>query len=213
MYEAADKAIKLLNRHLVSRFNALKSLLSFDELNVLNRVNELFEDIIELYKQCLLQVARASYKEAILLSLNQRLSKEDAEEEIDEAWLMIFLNEYDPVTEYKQLSELDRKRSRLVETMIAADNKAEAAERGKRILSRHLTQGCIEITDRAMLKAYKDAGVERVVWETELDDRVCKVCEDRRGNVYPIELVPDKPHYNCRCWFRPFKEGVNIWTL
>jgi len=45
MYQAADKAIKLLNKHLVLRFGALKSLLNYDELNVLNRVNELFEDV------------------------------------------------------------------------------------------------------------------------------------------------------------------------
>jgi len=213
MYQAADKAIKLLNKHLVLRFGALKSLLNYDELNVLNRVNELFEDVIELYKQALLQVARSAYRQAMLDSVHKRLTAEDAAEEIDEAWLMIFLNEYDPVTEYKQLSELDRKRSRCVETLIAAENKNDAIERAKRILSRHLTQGCIEITDRGAMQAYKDAGVEKVVWETEKDDRVCLTCERREGHVYPITRVPDKPHYNCRCWLRPFVEGENIWTL
>ena len=54
---------------------------------------------------------------------------------------------------------------------------------------------------------------EKIVWETEKDLRVCEVCRNRDGKVYELKRVPKKPHYNCRCWLRPFVEGENIWPL
>lgn len=219
MYEQTDKAIRLLNRQYVTLFGRLKSLVSYDELNVLGAVNRLFEELEELVKKVHLRLAEVVYEESLIEAKKLAkeagiaLDNEDTDEAIDIAWLMAFYNSYDPVTKYVYSSETDRKRGRLVEAMIAAENKAAEVETAMKIWSRQTTQACIEITDNAAQKAYKDVGIDKVKWETERDDRVCRVCEEREGTVYPIDRVPPKPHYNCRCWLRPFVEGKTIWNL
>lgn len=54
--------------------------------------------------------------------------------------------------------------------------------------------------DRAAITAYKDAGVKKVQWITQQDGHVCKECIARDGLIFPVDRVPGKPHYKCRCY-------------
>lgn len=123
--------------------------------------------------------------------------------EPDEAWLAAFLKEYNPVTLYIYDNEVDRKRDRTTEAIIASTDKAKEFRRGLLYWGQMSAQTCLDVTDTAALKAWKDSGVKRVMWNTEQDDRVCGKCEPRDGKIYPIDKVPHKDHYNCRCWLTP----------
>lgn len=202
MYSQADKGIQYLNKRYVRMFGRLKSVLRMDELNIMNGVNEMFAEIDPMVKEVLLRIAKGTYKRI----------RGDHEDAIDEMWVLAFLSAYDPITKYVYLGEQDRKRTRLIEALIATRS-PEEVDLAMRIWSRQTTQACIEITDKAAMKAYEDMGIRKVVWETEEDLRVCKVCEKRQGKVYELKNVPKKPHYNCRCWLRPFVEGETIWPL
>jgi SPP1 gp7 family putative phage head morphogenesis protein len=61
----------------------------------------------------------------------------------------------------------------------------------------------LEAVDEATIDGYKDAGVSKVKWNTEIDGRECSVCRERNGKVYEIGNVPPKPHRNCRCYLSP----------
>lgn len=67
----------------------------------------------------------------------------------------------------------------------------------------------IDTEDRAAITAYRDAGVEEVMWITQRDGRVCEECITLNGLIFPIDRVPDKPHYNCRCYLEPVKRLQN----
>ena len=57
------------------------------------------------------------------------------------------------------------------------------------------------VTDAAVIQAFVDAGISKVRWITQEDEKVCKTCRERNGKVYPITELPEKPHWRCRCYF------------
>lgn len=126
-----------------------------------------------------------------------------AEKRISEQWLDDMLNEADPVTMYRFDSEAERKKSRLVEALIAAHNKAKEIDKALRLWTLQTAHYADKSVDTATLAAYMDAGVEKVEWVTMDDIKVCPECEARDGKIYPIDKVPPKPHIRCRCELHP----------
>ncbi len=60
------------------------------------------------------------------------------------------------------------------------------------------------------LKAYKDAGVERVQFWAAEDERTCPECGALHGREFPIGKAPILPiHPNCRCTYIPAVEDVS----
>ena len=54
------------------------------------------------------------------------------------------------------------------------------------------------------LKAYKDAGVERVQFWAAEDERTCPECGALHGKEFPVDKAPILPiHPNCRCTYIP----------
>ncbi|MEG2412633.1 MAG: minor capsid protein [Clostridium sp.] len=53
-------------------------------------------------------------------------------------------------------------------------------------------------------KAYKNSGCEEVQVWAAVDERLCKVCGVKHGNIYRIKDCPTLPlHSNCRCTILP----------
>ena len=98
----------------------------------------------------------------------------------------------------------DRKRSRLLEALIATRGDPAEVEMALTYWSKMVAEYAVEITDAATLQALKDMGVTKVKWYTEKDERVCKTCRERHGKIYPIDEVPAKPHWGCRCYIVPY---------
>jgi len=54
--------------------------------------------------------------------------------------------------------------------------------------------------------SYKAAGITKIEWLTEEDDRTCEICGPRDGQVYLIGTMNAPAHVNCRCTILPIIE-------
>ncbi|NBI10245.1 hypothetical protein D1641_09515 [Colidextribacter sp. OB.20] len=198
-YQLSDKASKLLNRKAIRRFDKAKrdcNLLHVDELNVIKVLTALYKDLAADNKKAFFDLAVMAYQDA----------QPHGKKEPDMSWILALLDSYDPVYLVVYTHEVERKRDRLIEGVIATSSKTVEFRRGLSLWSRFTGHELDRVTDEATLKAFRDAGVKKVRWRTEDDDKVCPVCGPRDKKVYPINKVPDKPHINCRCWLEAVKE-------
>lgn len=203
MYEKADAAIREMNRKNLRSFGRLKQL-RFDELNILTAVTRVYDDSIKLAKKRYYQIAFNAYIAAQVLSgRSKNEAEEEAEDTITEDWVLDMLEDYDEVTLYQFLPEAQRKKQRLVEALIASHKRNAEVDKALRYWTLQVSQYAIKSVDEATLKAYKDAGVKYVMWNTEEDERVCPVCRPLDGKVFPINKAPKKQHYSCRCYLSP----------
>lgn len=194
MYKYADKVLKKLNLKFIRLFSKFKSQLHIDELNILSASRLLYEQLEESAEKAFLLIARDTYKKY-----------GDKHKQLDNDWVLDFLEEYDPVTKYVYLHEVERKQARFAESVIASRTRAKEVDTGLRYWSNMVKQYGISITDAALLQAYEDTGIKYVKWITTLDDRECKICRERNGKIYPIDDIPPKPHIGCRCYYQAYK--------
>ena len=166
-------------------------MMAMDELNVIKACKELYSELDAANRAEFLRLARARYKDIT------------GEDEISKKWLLALLLAYNPVTEYVYENEVQRKRERFAESLIASPNKLIMIKRAATLWQRQTDQYLILVEDAAVLEAYKKLGVKRVRWVTQHDDRRCKECADRSGRIYDIDKVPSKPHRYCRCYLEP----------
>lgn len=202
-YDAADRAIKDMNRRNLRAFDRLKTI-KFDELNIIQTVTKIYDDSIRMARLRYLQIATEAYIEALMLAgIARKKAEEMAEESITEDWILDMLEEYDPVTLYQFLPEAERKKQRAIEAIISAHNKSEEIDKALRYWTLQVAQYADKSVDEATLDGYQAAGVKKVRWVTERDNKVCTTCEDLDDRIFAINKVPDKPHYRCRCILLP----------
>lgn len=202
-YKAADRAIKDMNHRNLRAFDRLKTL-KFDDLNVMRLITKVYDDAVQLAKRRYLQIALDAYIAALILAgVGPEEAEDRAEDSITEDWVLDMLEDYDEVTLYRFTTETDRKKERLVEALIASHNKGEEIDRALRQWTQQITQYADNTVIRATLQGYVDAGVKRVRWTAEDDERVCRTCEKRDGKIYDIDKVPPAPHWRCRCLLYP----------
>lgn len=192
MYAYTDRVIAYLDRQLIDGFARLKGLASFDELNVMQAVNDLYRELGEIVREKFLLLAIHTY---------QATAKRKDARGINGEWLDRLLNAYDPTSKYVFSHEEDRKRARLVEALIASTTKAKEIDAAMRSMSLMWRAYAVRVTDEALLKAFEDDGEDFVRWIAEKDEKTCSVCMQRDGKVYKIHRLPPKPHFNCRCIF------------
>lgn len=192
-YEIADKTIALLNRKAIKRFQKAKSecsLFHFDELNVIQVMKTLYQNLKADNQKAFLDLAQLVY-----IGIYNVPSKEP-----DLSWLLALLREYDPVTKYVYEHEVDRKRDYATEAIIAAPRKAEQFRKALSKWAQFTSYYADEVEWKATIKAFKDSGVKKVEWHTREDERVCSECGPMDGKIYPIDDIPPRPHWGCRCW-------------
>lgn len=188
MYELTDIVIEDIRKELIRDFSKLKSLLSYDELNVMSATKAVYSKIDLYVRQMFLQLMQAVYKKVTKRTCPYNYT-----------WLESFLLEYDEVSKYVYANEFERKRDRLAEALIASPKKNEEIDAALRYLSFMLTAYAVRVTDQVVLTAYRDMGIDAVRWKAEKDNKTCTICKHRNGHIYDIEQVPPKPHLNCRC--------------
>lgn len=126
--------------------------------------------------------------------------------ELDEAWVEEFLIDYSPTTKYVFKNELDRKRARLFESIVANEKeKSLSYKTAENLLRRQIKQYAIEFEDRIANKVFKDLGVEKVMWVAENDYKTCGVCSELDGQIFDLDKAPPKQHLYCRCYKLPIK--------
>ena len=159
MYEITDKTLKKLKSKIWNRFLKTKATTKFDELNVIKNSKNLYNDLKDYNEQAFLQIAQDSYK------------KYSDKKIPNLAWVLLILASYDVVTEYVYKHEIDRKRSRFAESVIASGNKMLPYQRANNLWYKQTEQYATTIEDKATIKAYKDNGVKKVMWVTEKDEK------------------------------------------
>lgn len=195
-YGLTDKAIDLLNRRAVKRFEDAKDEAAqngFDELNVLEVTRTLYDQLRKDNQDVFLELAQERYQEA----------EPHGEEPPDLAWLLALLAAYNAVTKYQYSNEWERKRDRTAEAINSTTAKVAEFRRGLSYWAQMTEWYAVEVTDQSTLKAFQDSGVRYVKWNAVNDGRECSTCKERDGKIYPICSIPPKPHPGCRCWYTP----------
>lgn len=191
MYEKTDSRLSSLKKRIKRLFYRTKATMIFDELNVIDKSKELYRELDKMNEDEFLKIANEYYKEI------------NPEKELNRDWLLAILLGYDAVTKYVYKHEVDRKRSRFAESIIASTTKSKEFITAMNLWWRQTEQYGITVTDEAVIQGYRDIGVKKLIWNTEKDDRVCPICRERNGKEYSIDNLPTKPHYGCRCYFTP----------
>ena len=210
MYRLADKLLEQLKKLIRREFNRL-GIFGFDELNaprVTAETEALFDRLLRENKKQYLKAAKKAYSDAVALAVAAGYT-DPGREGINEMWLIGLLGAYNFVSGYLYESEAERKRLRLAEQMLTAReylNRTLYNDSIRRSANLWWTQTAhymLDAVDTATLDGYRDSGVEKVKWNTNIDGRECKTCRERNGKVYPIDNVPPKAHRNCRCYLTP----------
>ena len=210
MYRLADKLLEQLKKLIRREFNRL-GILGFDELNaprVTSETTSLFDRMKAENKKRFLEAAKRAYLDAVALAVAAGY-QDPGEGKINDAWIIGFLGAYNFVSGYLYESEAERKRLRLAEQMMTAReylNRTlynDSLRRSANLWWAQTSHYMLDAVDTATLDGYRDSGVEKVKWNTNIDGRECSVCRERNGKVYPIGKVPPKAHRNCRCYLTP----------
>ena len=198
MYKYTDKVIASLDRQFLRLFRRLR-LMKFDSLNVLNEVVAIYQRADKLAKKGYLDIALYAYLYAMEQAENAGFEAKK-QTPIDEDWILDMLEEEDFVTLYDYGNEWERKRQRLSEALAATTTPQQEIDKAIKLMALQVSHYADKATAQAAIQAFKDAGVKKVKWITERDDRVCSKCEPLDGKIFDIDKVPAIPqHYRCRC--------------
>jgi SPP1 gp7 family putative phage head morphogenesis protein len=211
-YEYTDKVIKHLFKRYVRLFSKAKSEMPFDELNILSYSKDLYETLLDITVKYYLKLINHVYSE--YAEKPKKLTKK---------WLTEYLLMYDPTTKYVFMHEVERKKARFAESIVAcvkANTKSSGkiskaqttvitanvsgeVKRAMNLWAGMARQYADELTVASAVQAYKDNGAKQVMWLTMRDDKLCDECKELDGKIFDIDSVPPKPHPNCRCWLKP----------
>lgn len=206
IYDAADKAIREMNRANLKAFGLLK-LAKWDEINIIRLVGKTYDDSVRMARQRYYEIAFEAF---ILAALEAKIANTEATRMADDAittdWILDMLEEADPVTLYAFLPETERKKQRLIEALSAATNRNHEIDKALRYWTQQIGQYADNSVFYARLEAFRQAGVRKVMWVIQDDDRVCEECETLNGQIFDIDAVPPPPHWGCRCSLAPIMD-------
>lgn len=202
LYKPLDDYLERLKKKIRTEFNHL-SLAGFDRLNVMQtrQMTQSTFDRIESFNRAeYARLVRHAWKWAC-----RRVKKRPRDIDYLD-YVLEYLNGYDPVTQYIYTREIDRKRMRLNEGILAArefsDRNAfeKAVKKTADLLYTQSMQYGTDLIQAAMLEVYERAGIDDLMWISVMDGHECKECHDRNGVIYKRRNYPQKPHYGCRCY-------------
>lgn len=204
-YDLADKAIKDMNRRNLRAFDGLKTL-KFDELNVLRSVTKVYDDAVRIAKRRYRQIAEDAYLEALILAgMDRKKAEKLAEDSITDDWVLDMLEEYDALTLYNFINEVERKKQRTAEAILAAQDKVAEVDKALKLWTLQVSQYADNSVFYATVDGYQKAGIKKVKWVSEKDSKVCNICNELDGKIFDIDKVPPIPHWRCRCILEPVK--------
>ena len=212
MYKHLDTLLAKAKKKLRTEFNRL-GLLGFDELNVVNTkkiTKAMFDRLLSENEKMYQEAADKAYSKAKMKAVEAGY-REEEEKSLGGEWLAAVLLAYNFVTGYVYPREAERKRLRLNEQILTAreyDDRQifnDGLQRTANLWWTQTSQYGISVVDKATLQGYEDMGVKKVRWKSVIDGRECKVCRERHNKIYKISEVPEKAHYNCRCYLEPVK--------
>ena len=201
MYEYIDENVERLKKQTQTAFNNFRlSLLKFDELNVMQVKTETESLFTKLKRQS------DRFYTGLLNHLAESMGFEEDKYDLDE-----LLETYSGALLYSFATEMERKRERLFETMVAIDDMSDPEilsqqKKNIRNWNTQVEEFGVDIERNIFLSELMDSGISKVQWMTAEDERVCADCSDLHGIVFDIDNVPRRPHLGCRCWLQGVSE-------
>lgn len=230
-YVYGDRLYKSIVIEVERIFRKARLTANFDELNVLSSrtiATKVYTQLVLLNRKKYFDLTDFLWEQAILEALfflsndselaavSSSLSALPEEYRLStfeiEQMMQDFLMSYNPVTKYVYEQEVERKRARFFESIVAdvvGKNRRgweEDFRRAERLWDQQTGQNMIDLEDYVRRAAYERAGVKWVKWVTQQDERVCEDCDPLDGKVFPIDQVPPKQHPRCRCYIVPVKK-------
>lgn len=201
MYEYIDENVERIKKQTQTAFNNFRlSLLKFDELNVMQVKTETEILFTKLKRQS------DRFYTGLLNHLAESMGFEEDKYDLDE-----LLETYSGTLLYSFSTEMERKRERLFETMVAIDDMSDPEilsqqKKNIRNWNTQVEEFGVDIERNIFLNELRDSGIRKVQWMTAEDERVCTDCSDLNGIVFDIDNVPRRPHIGCRCWLKGVSE-------
>lgn len=201
MYEYIDENVEMLKKQTQTAFNNFRlSLLKFDELNVMQVKSETESLFTKLKRQS------DRFYTGLLNHLAESMGFEEDKYDLNE-----LLETYSGALLYSFATEMERKRERLFETMVAIDDMSDPEiftqqKKNIRNWNTQVEEFGVDIERNIFLSELRDSGIRKVQWMTAEDERVCTDCSDLNGIVFDIDNVPRRPHIGCRCWLKGVSE-------
>ena len=206
-YQKSDEAAARITSKIHKEFRHNRLAL-FDEMNIVQtkkHIDKLYNKVFQTIKSELLAVANDVYEEVSAELVEMGFDGDLGS--IDEGWLNEFLRQYSPVAKYVFINEIDRKKSRLFEALVASlEDRLDSYTTAENLLKRQIKQCGIELEDAVTENTYKEFGVKKVQWVAEHDHRTCGVCSELDGEVFELKDAPNKQHINCRCYLIPVRD-------
>ena len=168
-------------------------------------IHKLYVDVYKIIKNEFLsvvdEICEGIYSETVLMGFDGDIR------DIDEAWIEGFFDKYNPVTKYVFSNEIERKESRLFEALVSnVEERYQSYATAENLLIRQVRQYGIDLEDDIAMVVYEDAGVKKVQWVAEHDNKTCGDCSELDGAIFELKDAPPKLHDNCRCYYIPVKE-------
>lgn len=75
-----------------------------------------------------------------------------------------------------------------------------SANQSKRLVENEIARNFNNAQD----EAYQNGNIEKVIYNSALEDNTCSVCANLDGTIFDINNAPDLPlHVNCKCFYTP----------
>lgn len=197
MYEYIEENVERFKKQTQTAFNNFRlRLLKFDELNVMQVKTETESLFTKLKRQS------DRFYTGLLNHLAESMGFEEGKYDLDE-----LLETYSGTLLHSFATEMERKRERLFETMVAIDDISDPEiltqqKKNIRNWNTQFEEFGVDIERNIFLSELRDSGIRKVQWMTAEDERVCSDCSDLNGIVFDIDNVPRRPHIGCRCWLK-----------
>lgn len=223
IYDYTDKAYRQYAKSMVKVFSSLNrelQALPFDEMNVSKGYKAVSMPVKKAYKRLYdelidililiaieafsadLPTVTAKQKKAVKFYVGKKDGFRKEKTFNAEAFVTAYLDSDNYITLYVFNNEYERKLQRTIEEILASKNKSEvkkAIDKAMKYWNRQAKQAGDNITAEAYIEGLKAAGVKRVRWITERDERVCPKCNEKDGKIFDIDKILQPLHYNCRC--------------
>lgn len=208
LYDQSDKYRALLKKRIQHEFGKLRNA-QFDELNAIQTTGEMYDRLLRFNKTQYKKIADEciKYTKCKLTDSEVRnASKLDTNNVVADALVALYL-----VTGYRYAREAERKRMRTAEEISTAQEYSDRNAFDKSLrksanlwFTQSAEYGDL-VSDASEMATYRAAGIEKVVWRTEKDNKVCDECSALDGEIFDIEDAPPKTHYHCRCHYEPYR--------
>lgn len=197
MYDEMDKELESLYKDIRKAFSDMCRVAKLDELNDLSqKTKQLYTALKQRNMEAYISIAKEAYSKIHPLGNVSFITAE---------WITLnVLKEYNPITEYVYDREVDRKRARYFESLVATGSLQHPTKSAIKYWDKQTEQYAVSIVDKVTMQAYKDLGIEKVQWKTQKDKHVCDYCKSHEDKVYEIASAPNKSHYGCRCYYIPY---------